>query len=290
MFNRILTILLLALSLPFLSAQDSSPVLVLNLEIEGIECNKRFVQEAYNKFASVYKDVVFAAQESDLHQLNIIPEIKSSNLLEGIDTYHYVEMNITLNLQNLKTSTKKELHLKGVGKYKNECGAIRKAYLNALTSSKSDVKSFITDFYQSSFSNDCESFVEEAKVLNQKQRYREALILMYKAPKNEECSTEINQLTEDIHLNIAKASCEKEIHALTLIVNTKDLYQIRKNTYKLLRIPPDAPCAEEAINLSKEIGKLFEVENQKLPKEVSEFNVFIENQNRDGWRDRYLRS
>lgn len=287
--KSLLVIICAFLAFPILKAQDS-PLLVLKLEVEQIECNKRIVREIKQKFISIHKDVAFVSNQSNIHHLYLSSETKSSNLLEGMDTYHYVELDVSINLKNLITGEAKTLILEGVGKSSNECLAIRKAYMNALSSNKEQIKELLTQFYSLSFNSNCESFVKEAELLNQNHQYRQALALLNNAPISSSCQSRISNVTSLIQENIAKESCEKEIHELTLLVNTKNIYQIKRNINRLLRIPPNAPCVEEAMEISKAIGVIFQEQNQKIPEDLNKFNLYIQNENNSTWRQGYIRN
>lgn len=274
----------------FVIAQEEEFTLVLNQDTEPLECSRRMSNDLNRQFQKSFSDNVVFVNNSGINTLSIKSEVLSTNLLEGIDTYYFAKLETTISIKSNINSLEKTITVQSEAKGKNECDAQRKAFLKSVKGkNKAKVYELLKAYSEENFTSFCTSISEKASELMRAEKFQEALSLLNAIPEESECSSTLFSLRDNIVMEIANANCKKEMHELTLIVNSGEINLVKRNIYRLLRIPPNAPCADEAIELSKKIGELMKA-NNKSSKELKEFNLYILEKNESSWRNRYIRS
>lgn len=286
-YKLIITSLFLLVSI-FAHSQEENLFVVLDTNVEPLKCSYSSSREVERTIKSSLKDNAVFISNSNINTLEVSFEIVSSNLLEGMDTYYYSKLKTNVLLKSNINGLEKSIILETEGKGKNECSSLLKAYKSAFKGkNKLVLLEMFEEFNNNNFESFCSSIISKCNSLISEKEYHQALTILCKIPEKQSCSNDLISLREKIEGLIAEQNCEKEIHELTLIINSGDVGLIKKNIYRLLRIPPNAVCADEAIELSNKIGEKLENSNHS---DLDKFNLIIENKNVDLWRQTYIRN
>lgn len=290
-FKLIITVNIFLLFLNNISSQDTDLFLLFDLEIDHLECATSYSQkEIIKQLKTSFEDNVLFVEDSEVNIMAINTSIISSKFLEGMDSYYFSEVETTIKLVSKISELEKSIVVKSEGKGKTECNSLNKAFSKSFKGkNKAKVIELLSSYNKESATTFCSSINAKSNDLFKNRKFIEALTLLNTIPEEQNCSSELINLRESIEESIAKENCDTELYELQLIVNTGDTYLIKKNIYRLLRISPNAPCANEAITLSKQIGEILKIANSNS-KDLQKFNLYIENNNNDSWRKQYIRS
>lgn len=140
-------------------------------------------------------------------------------------------------------------------------------------------------FVKESFQNNCAAKFDAVAKMKEKKNHRKTMALLANIAAENSCRAKAIQMQEDILKEQAVINCDKKIHEATLIVNSKLVFQYKKALKILLSISPDAPCAEEALALSKTMGENMK-DNPKAAADLTRYEQSFSNKN--DWRTFYL--
>lgn len=146
-------------------------------------------------------------------------------------------------------------------------------------------KQFLKAFVKEAFQNECATKFDAVAKMREKKNYRKAMILLANIAAESSCKAKAIQMQEDMLKEQAAKNCDKKIHQATLIVNSELVFQYKKALKILLSIPPDAPCASEALALSKKMGENMK-DNPKAAADLTRYEQSFSNKN--DWRTFYL--
>ncbi|MDA9774344.1 hypothetical protein N9B82_05245 [Saprospiraceae bacterium] len=270
--------------------QSEEFMLVLELDATPFECNTRSVFELKRNLKKSYSENIIIVESAGINTLSINSEVVANKLLEGMDTYYFAEVETVIKIKSNINSLEKSITIKSEAKGKNECDSKTKAFLKSVKGkNKKKVLELLQSFNDENFSTFCTSISEKSASLMAESKFQEALSMLNNIPEDSECVSALVALRDKVELEIAAQHCEKEIHELTIIVNSGELSLIKGNIYRLLRISPNAPCASEAIALSEKIGKVMKTANSSS-KDLTKFELYITENNQASWRNNYIRS
>lgn len=102
-----------------------------------------------------------------------------------------------------------------------------------------------------------------------------------------DCETQLSKSEQSIEEKHTQYACDLVIQKSSILVNSPDINDLNNAIDLLQMVPPDAPCAEEAIKVSTQISesalKLNKAESQKIADRV----VLINSTNTTDWRSWY---
>jgi hypothetical protein len=112
----------------------------------------------------------------------------------------------------------------------------------------------VAGFYEKEFNKKCKIGVEKIKQATENQDFTKALQLcaFYNATT---CKKETVELKTKILSEYGKQVCDNDMQKIRILANSGVEYQMVKAIDMLYKIPPKSPCADEAVKLSKTIGK-----------------------------------
>ncbi len=220
-----------------------------------------------------------------LHQhsnfvLSSFYEMGDVKQIEAMETVTVQEVYYYFKLVNRITKTEKEwdftINGKGDTAYKAQQNANRTMvkYKGELDKVLADIKTYIKEEQQ----NNCTTYVQFAQQQLETGNYITALRSVYSFPDDSECADTIQEIKQSVIEQHLANYCEKELYQIQIMVNSGELYQLRRAINKLLYISPQAPCAEEAIALSKTIGEQLNPDTHtKSYEKLNQFKTGLNN-------------
>ncbi len=264
--------------------------LVLNVEAAPLVCSPRTAKALIRQVEKSFLEELVFVDHDGINTLKLESEVLSSNLLEGIDSYYFAKLSTTVTIESNINSLKKSIVVESEAKGNNACDAERKAMMKAVKGkNKVKILELLKAFNHENFETFCSSLADKANALIEAQKYQEVLSLLNAIPEEHACASNLIRIRNKSLLKVAEQNCQKELHELNLIVSAGEINQIKRNIYRLLRIPPNAPCKDEAIELAEKIGALMKEQN-KSSKELNTFHLYINENDETAWRNRYIRS
>ena len=142
------------------------------------------------------------------------------------------------------------------------------------------VSEFITD----NFNKHCERYREQIVKFNQENKYDKALALLLNYDQSN-CDNEATSILSQTLEEQAAYNCREKIQKASVMINSGVNFQINRAIPILLSIAPNAPCADEAIALSKQVGEKM-TDSNKYRLELSKYQSFSDDY--DSWKLYYL--
>ena len=116
----------------------------------------------------------------------------------------------------------------------------------------------------------------------------QALLILNNIKENSECKSAKKSLAEKITEIQAKEFCDAQIQKIKIMSNSTVPRQLDIAMRELLMIPPNAPCADEAISISKQIGEHLTQRSEKTKKLLIKFENIQRNNQWEEWFEYYL--
>lgn len=291
---RIQYITILTLILTFISTsligQDNDYTVVVALKTDPLECNVRTARAFNRSFKKSFSDRVLFMDKAGINTMSIKSKILSVDLKDEKDSTYLAKLETEIHLTSNINGLDNKISVQSEAMGKSICDAQRNAFMKAIKGeNKSKIDDLLKRFYMENFESYCSSISEKASSLMQDKQYQYALALLNTIPDESSCSKGLNTLRTKIIAEIASLNCQQEMEALSLIVNSGEINQIKRNTYRLLRIPPSATCLAEAKTLSKRIEKMMKSNNLNS-RDLKIFSEYMTEQDEISWRNQYLRS
>ncbi len=151
---------------------------------------------------------------------------------------------------------------------------------------QADFNALIKDFLTKNYADGCMDHFAKVAALRDKKEYRKALIILANMVSASSCAQKAIQEQEAIIAAMDEESCANKMQKAKILVNSSSVYEMRRAIRILLSISPSAPCADEALALSKEIGKKMEGKKNVVT-ELNEYQQFFLGGN-EQWRAYYI--
>jgi len=212
-----------------------------------------------------------------------------SHLIEGMDIQVIGKPELKFKIKDIVTKNEKSyIYSKDLkaGTSKLLGDALVNSFLND-DKAKDKFRLFIKDFIDLQFASGCEKQFEKIEKLVSKNDFRNAIRqTIFLMPSS--CKNEAETMQKELFKKQAIYYCEKKIQKAEIMINSGVSFQLKRAVNILLSISPEAPCASEALELSKRIGeKMSEVnQNSVSIKKYSD----LYNGNRNSWKSFYIES
>lgn len=267
---------------------EFNPIFDAELSVEHLDCDFRFKSELTKTLQKKFKNDINFGQQSN-YIIDIVYQDSDVNFLEGLENYYYAQSDVLVTIKSSYSNAVKEFNLAGEGKGQSECKAqatsIKKAF-----SGKNKTKFYeeIQQYFSDIQKNNCDALVSYVQQLRNDGQLRKPLYLVQNGIESSPCADRLSVLRKSLRNDIAEKACNEQINELTMIVNTNDVNLIRRNLYKLIQIPYDAPCNKEALELSEKIGELFKSADRSYPMDFKRFIEIQESLDENMWLKYYL--
>lgn len=218
-------------------------------------------------------------------------EVGESKKIEAMESYTYTDLTITFQFGNTVNKNYKQWVYEGQGKGSSEYDAVNKGVSSFFKSPKGlkILKAELNAYIQSQLGENCIAFIEQAgAALNEKEPKKAALVLSVINEKSD-CYARKEALEKQIIDQHKIDYCEAEMQKIQVMVNTGQYRQLNSAVYKLLLIPPDAPCAQQALDLSKDIGEKMTRKEGKAYDLLVKYQGMHSNYSYKDWRRMYYK-
>lgn len=215
--------------------------------------------------------------------------LSETKVIEGMDTYTFVTMETGFVLKNslLNEEITWSTNIKGKGE--NESSAIANSMKSICSDKKikSEIEQFINDYItQLSFSK-CDQTIAAIKQFKADKHFDKALIALDYIGNDSLCTTSKNNLEAELLNEQKDYACDKIIQETSVMAHSGIAEQLNRAVYLLVKIPPEASCANEAVELAKVIGEKNEKLNVSARAQLDR-QIIILNQNKQSeWRNEY---
>ncbi len=152
---------------------------------------------------------------------------------------------------------------------------------------KAELLEVINAFFAINYADGCAAHFEKVATLREKKEYHKALVILANMVAVSSCSEKAVQMQDEIIADIDQEACDNKMHKATILVNSNSAYEMKQAIRILLTISPTAPCAQEALNLSKQIGEKMKGKDKIMAK-VNQYQQFYTQQGNDKWRAYYM--
>ncbi len=208
--------------------------------------NEQF-QENYN---IVYHSNITISSKAKLDNLRLI---------EGMDVKHVGKPKLEFRIQEKNTKKDTTLTYEYQIEGNNRSVVVEKLVESFIEDSDAikEVIAISNAFITQCYIDHCSSIEAHIKSLLENNQSKQSLkqLVNFKASK---CSPNSDKLYEEVLNKIAQKSCDQKLQEAKIMINSGVMFQMKRAIPILTSIPPNAPCANDAIELSKEIGKQLE--------------------------------
>ena len=97
------------------------------------------------------------------------------------------------------------------------------------------------------------------------------------------CFDDKRILEQQIAEKEAQGICNQQMQKIKILANSKQLLQMDRAVQQLLLIPPNAPCAAEALQVSKEIGEHITQQSGQTYELLVKYQHIMDNHSLDDW-------
>ncbi len=256
-----------------------------NLKINTPSCDNRMAVRDLHQALNAGLKKNFNIHPNSIFALNSYIEIGDSKTLEGMETYIYSDVEINFDVENIVTKEILKFNYRGKGKGRNQQGSISNAIKN-FKSAKNGLKELsqqAIEYMENQLNNNCNAFIDKANNAAQKGELKSALLILNSIKENFPCYDGKKLLEIKIAEQQAQEICDRQMQKIKIMVNSKQSHQMDRAIQHLLVIPPNAPCASEALELSKEIGEYIERQSGETNKFLVQYQQIQHDQLLDQW-------
>jgi hypothetical protein len=277
------------LSVISFSQEESDVFFKHNLMVKNVESENRYASR--NLYNSLRKRLAkkFIIHPQSYFFLESHVEVGESKKIEAMESYTYTDLTITFQFGNTVNNNYKQWVYEGKGKGSNENDAVNKG-VSAFFKSPDGLKVLKAEldaYIQSELGENCMAFIEKAgAALNENEPKKAALILSVINEKSD-CYARKEALEKQIIDQHKVNYCENEMQKIQVMVNSGQYRQLNSAVYKLLLIPPDAPCAQQALDLSNQIGEKMTRKEGKVYDLLIKYQGMHSNYSYRDWRRIY---
>lgn len=195
----------------------------------------------------------FGTAKSPLIKLS--PRIKTLNgsMIEGMETVTSSEVELQLLVSNVLT--KEKVSWKWPFKVSGE--QVNKIVLDSITmffeadtKVGQSMKDFVDDYISSEFGKNCAKYLEEARSNMENEDFQRVIQIASSIPSNTPCSSEAEILVSKAYDQYQSQLCGKNLYEAQLEAAAG---RYERAVQRLYCIAYDAPCAEEALKIAKQI-------------------------------------
>ena len=232
----------------------------------------------------------FNVHAQSLFSVSPYVTIGDSKLIEGMETYTYTEVEIEFIIGNKINKETKKWNYKGRGKGRNSYSAVSDA-MKKFRSDKKGLKEFskvIAEYIDKELNGNCSAFLAEAKAALELENIDQALLIISNIKEDDSCRSAIQILEKRIMEKQAQDVCEQQMQKIKIMVNSKQPLQLNRAVQYLLMIPPNAPCADEALQLSKKIGEHIDQQSGKTYELLVRYQNILHDGLSGDWFDYFL--
>ncbi|MEO1261447.1 MAG: hypothetical protein AAFZ15_21770 [Bacteroidota bacterium] len=218
--------------------------------------------------------------------------VGESKTVEAMETYIYTDVKIEFQLNNSVTEKIAAWDYSGKGKgtdkYKSLSDAIKK--FRSSKEGLKKLKEFISVYINEELKNNCDSFISSAKSAVNEDQLNRALLILNNLNDSLACQDAKKTLVQKITDQQAKNICDHQMQKIKVMVNSKQPQQLDQAVRQLLLIPPNAPCAEEALQVSEEIGKHLSEKQSRTHELLVKYQQVVNENLAEEWFQYFIQS
>ena len=273
-----------------LEAQDNKPA--LSISEVSIEDDNYAAKSVVSKLTTrLKKDFTIIPQ--GVINLSATASFGEMHTINGMDTYTTTETDIsyTISGENLP-SKNMDLSLKSKGK--NERDLKRKLGTSIIRDSKhiDALNTFIQEYIKENLGTCAQiTSIIDAQLANNEIAKANGMIGYYDHIGS--CETEKSKAEQAVEDQHVKYACDSAIQQATVLSNSGDIKDLNAAIDLLQIIPPDAPCAKEAISISEQVGKnaieLSKHSSAKLQDRITVMNTLSHSDWKHWYRKNYTK-
>ncbi len=271
-----------------LVAQTSSPALFIqevNFE------DKTRVENAISKQLKKRLAKNFQHQYSAYIRLKMNITLGKMHTINGMDTYTVSDAEITYTVGDKDFLKTEQLSLPIKVKGTNERELIQKVGTSIIRDREHCDKliNFVQTFINETL-GDCNSLEQLVTATIKKGEQAEAYSLLGYFGTDEMCQAKRLAMEEQLINKHKTIICDETISKATILANSADEQKMSRAINMLLRIPPDAPCIDDALKISEKIGDNTKTISQHKAAKIQERIVVQKEMTSESWRNWYLNS
>jgi len=288
MKNITLYLFLLLLTFSVTSeAQSSKPA--LEISQVHIEDDSYAARNVSSKLKSRLKKDFTIMYEAVL-KLSVDAEFGEMYTINGMDTYTTTEAGIKYTLTGDNLPTKKlELDVKCKGS--NERDLKKKLGTSIIRNSKhiDALNAFIKEYVEENLGSCSQiSAIIDAKLAKNEISKAYGMMGYYDYLDScEDAKSKSEQAIEDKH---AQYACDSAIQRGTILANSGDMDDLNKAIDLLQMIPPDAPCAENAITVSELVSENAKELSKYNSEKINDRITILNTLNHSDWKSWYRKN
>ncbi len=212
--------------------------------------------------------------------------IGKAHLIEGMDIKATGEPQIEFHVTDKKTK-EKDVFIFKQKVNASDNAKLTEALVDAFTldiDAQQKLNDFINAFIDKVFKENCDKYIEAVEKLNAENDFHKSLEILINLNKSN-CSPKAKTLMSKTLKAQSDYSCSEKIQKASVMINSGVTFQMKRAIPILLSISPNAPCANEAIELSKQIGSKVD-KTSKISIELSKYQS--SQRNYSDWEKYYL--
>lgn len=264
-----------------LSSQNDKPT--LSVQEVVFEDNRSVSKDFKAKLESRLKNK-FLITTRGLLQLSASISLGKMHTLNGMDTYTTTDAVIEYNIEGSTLPSEKiSLSLKCKGK--NEKDLVKKIGLTMARDRKHNES--LNEFIHSYLKKHITSCSDVSKIIKNKLSKKDissavSVLGYYDWLGN--CEEEKGKSDKAIMDKHSQYACDVTIQKSTILANSSNKADLNRAIDLLQMIPPDAPCAKEAIKVSELVSKNAKELNAVLSKQIHDKITIVNSVSESDWR------
>lgn len=217
--------------------------------------------------------------------------INADRKMEGVQVLEVADVTVDFQIDNSITNEIKEWTYKGQGKGETESKAIANAF-KLFQSSDSGLKEWgdsIGVYIKDEINSRCLTYIRKAEEAAGTHDVAQALLILNNIKNDSECSNAKRELEEKITAMHGKEFCEASMKKIKFMASSTTVLQLENVMQELIMVPPNAPCATEALDIAKQINSNLAGRSEKTQMLIKHFETMHLQNRWEGWFEYFLK-